>query len=375
MKTRILAVAASLVLAVVLIRATHWIRVASQPEARTIPPATNPGQRPARSVNRVSSRAPLSEDVASPNPNPSPSASNNWLARLMSTNPATELPRETIDRWLSSGHTNAEDLLAARQAGGGMDFLRMALTNHPNDPRVLLAAVALNDGPEATRERLIRFKAAAPENSLPDYLSARDNLKNGRPDEAVADLLAASRKTSFNDYMLDAMQNTEDLYLQSGKSPAEAKALGASTALLPHLAQFKGLAQDMAALQRQYLASGDTASAENLAKMGTQLGQQLIEGEGSKTLISQLVGAAIERIVLSPLDPAKTYDFLQGTIPDRTAQLDANRTATRQRAQFLDQWTRSASDAELISYFDRFKMYGESAAMQWVQTRGKRMDP
>ena len=293
----------------------------------------------------------------------------------MSTNPTTELPRETIDRWLSSGHTNAEDLLAARQAGGGMDFLRMALTNHPNDPRVLLAAVALNDGPETTRERLIRFKAAAPENSLPDYLSARDNLKNGRPDEAVADLLAASRKTSFNDYMLDAMQNTEDLYLQSGKSPAEAKALGASTALLPHLAQFKGLAQDMAALQRQYLASGDTASAENLAKMGTQLGQQLIEGEGSKTLISQLVGAAIERIVLSPLDPAKTYDFLQGTIPDRTAQLDANRTATRQRAQFLDQWTRSASDAELISYFDRFKMYGESAAMQWVQTRGKRMDP
>jgi hypothetical protein len=373
MKPRIFALAATLLLAVVLIRATHRIRVASQPETQTIPPATDPGQQPARSVNRISSRAPQSDVVASPNP--SPSATNNWLARLMSTNPAIELPRETIDRWLASGRTNAEDLLAARQAGGGTEFLRMALTNFPNDPRVLLAAVALNDGPEATRERLDRFKAAAPDNAMADYLSARDHLKNGRPDEAIADLLAATGKSGFNDYTLDAMQNAEDLYLQSGKSPAEAKMLGVSTALLPQLAQFKGLAQDMAALQRQYMAGGDTASAENLARMGMQLGQQLVAGESSRTLISQLVGAAIERIVLNPLDPAKTYDFLQGSPRDRFAQLDAYRAEVKQNTQFFQQWVESANDADLISYSDRLKLYGESAALKWLQTRQKRVDP
>ena len=274
-----------------------------------------------------------------------------------------------IDRWLASGHTNAEDLLAARQAGGGTEFLRLALTNFPSDPRVLVASMALNDGPEANRERLDRFKAAAPDNAMADYLSARDHLKNGRPDAAVADLLAASGKSSFNDYVVDAMQNAEELYLQSGKSPVEAKALGTSTALLPALAQFKGLAQDMAALQRQYLAAGDTASAENLARMGIQLGQHLVEGEGSKTLIGQLVGAAIERIVLNPLDPAKTYDFLQGTVTDRTAILDAQRAEIRESSQSVDQWMRNASETDLISYFDRFKLYGESAALKWLRGR------
>ena len=371
MKNRILIVVGALLLALVLLRVTRQAPVAMPSATAPIPAVNISEPKSARVVNPMSSPAPKA-DVAS---SPAPTATNNWLMRLLSTNAVTSLPREAIDRWLASGHTNAEDLLAARQAGGGTEYLRLALTNFPNDPRVLLASMALKDDEATTRDRLDRFKAAAPENSMADYLSARDHLKNGRPDEAIADLLAASGKTRFNDYTLDAMQNAEDLYLQSGKSPVEAKALGTSTVLLPALAQFRGLAQDMAALQRQYLAAGDTASAENLARMGMQLGQHLVEGEGSKTLIGELVGAAIERIVLNPLDPAKTYDFLQGTVTDRTAQLDARRTEVRQTSQSLDQWMRSASDADLISYFDRFKLYGESPALKWLRGRQDRTDP
>ncbi|MBC8002733.1 MAG: hypothetical protein H7X97_09105 [Opitutaceae bacterium] len=371
MKIRILAMVGIALLSLILMRTAWQTPVATPPTPETGPIAKLPEQTRPRLATPTPTSTPEPAIAASP----TPAATNNWLLRLMSDDAATELPRETIDRWLASGHTNAEDLLAARQAGGGAEFLRMALTNFPNDPRVLMAAVALDDGPEATRERLDRFKSAAPENSLADYLSARDHLKNGRPDQAVADLLAANGKTGFNDYTLDAMQNTEDLYLQSGKSPAEAKMLGVSTALLPHLAQFKGLAQDMAVLQRQYLAAGDTASAENLARMGMQLGEQLVAGGGSKTLISQLVGAAIERIVINPLDPAKTYDFLQGSPSERIAQLNASRAEVRQSTQFLDQWMRNASDADLISYADRFKLYGETATLKWLQSRQKRSDP
>lgn len=304
------------------------------------------------------------------NGTPPPVSITNWLLCLLTNGGEfPKLPREVIDRWLASGRTNAEDLLAARQAGGGLEFLRMALTNFPNDPRVLFAASALDDASEERRARLDRFKAAAPDNALADYLSARDHLKGGRTEEGLADLLAASGKKGFQDYSLDAVQNSEELYLQAGKSPAEAKVLGATSALLPHLAQLKSLAQEMAGLQQQYLAAGDAASAERLAQLGMQLGQQLLEGEGSRNLINQLVGISVERIALKQLDAEKNYDFLQGTVQDQIAQLDARRAGVRESTKLLDSWMRNASDADLISYFDRYKLYGESGALAWLRQR------
>jgi hypothetical protein len=347
------------------------------------------GRRPTTPLRALPPRAaevsPAERDVAPPragqpdlpapgvvavNSNSPPATATNWLLSLLDEEgEIPKLPREVIDRWLASGRTNAEDLLAARQAGGGVEFLRMALTNFPNDPRVLFAASALTDDPEAMRQRLDRFKAADPDNALADYLSARDHFKNGRPAEGLADLLAANGKTGFQDYMLDAIQNAEDLYLQAGKSPAKAKALAATSALLPHLAQLKGLAREMATMQGQYLATGDTASAEQLAQMGLQLGRQLSSGEGSHTLLNQLVGIAIDRIVLTPLDAGRTYDFLPGTPREYVDQLNARRAGVRENNQILDIWMRSATDADIVSYFDRFKIYGEAGALAWLSQR------
>jgi hypothetical protein len=339
--------------------------VPSPPEIVSISEAPEPELPPRASLLTTSAAAPAA--VAS---NAPAAPATNWLQRLLSDDgESLRLPREVIDRWLASGRTNAEDLLAARQAGGGQEFLRMALTNFPNDPRVLFASCALDDGPEARRERLDRFKAAAPDNALADYLSAREHLKNGQPEQALADLLAASGKPGIQDYMRDAVQNAEELFLQSGKSPAEAKALASFSALLPHLAQMKNLAQEIAVLQHQYLAAGDAASAENLAALGLQLGQRLGTGEASHTLISQQVGIAVERIVLNPLDAERSYDFLGGSVREHIAQLDARRADMRQDAQHFGAWMRNASDADLISYFDRSKLYGETIAMAWLRQR------
>jgi hypothetical protein len=313
-------------------------------------------------------RPPVTGPTAASEP-PSASATN-WLQRLLANDgKVTTLSREDINRWLTSGRTNAEDLLAAHQAGGGWEFLMMALTNFPNDPRVLFAAIALKDGPDAQRARLDRFKAAAPDNALADYLSARDHFKNSRPEQALADLLAASGKTGFQDYTLHAMQNAEELYLQAGKSTAEAKALGASTVLLPHLALLNDVAKDMVALQGQYLAVGDVASAEHLAQMGVQLGQRLQTGEGARFFFNQLVGIAVDRLVLGPLDTEKNYNFLGGSVSEYMAQLDARRAAVKEDGQYLDQWIVNASETDIISFFDRVKIYGDSGALAWLRQR------
>lgn len=364
MKFRIITVTAGALLLALALTQAYRRHHAAGPPSGTV--ATEAGS--VREVSEVELPPQVSLVPGLVTANTPTASATNWLQRLLDSD-LRELPREVIDRWLASGRTNAEDLLAARQAGGGREFLRMALTNFPNDPRVLFASSALDDGPEARRERLDRFKAAAPDNALADYLSARDHLKNSRPEQALADLLAASGKTGFQDYSLDAIQTAEDLYLQAGKSPAEAKALGTSTALLPHLAYLKSLAQEMAVLQRQYLDAGDAASAEQLAQMGLQLGQHLSTGEGSRWWVNQMVGIAVEKTVLNPLDAERNYDFLKSNVRDYLGQLDARRAAMKEDTQFLNQWMINASETDLISYFDRSKIYGESGAMIWLKQR------
>jgi hypothetical protein len=295
---------------------------------------------------------------------------NHLTALIRSEEPYPPLPQEEIDRWLVRNKTNAPSLLAAALLGGDPALYVTALTNFPNDPRVLFAMTASNRLPDMRRELLDRFKHVAPDNAVADYLSAANHLKNGEPDRALADLLAASSKSQFDDHTLEDMQNREDLLLQAGRSPAEAKIVAISGTLLPHLSQMKSMAQDMAELQKQYLAIGDVDSAERLATIGLQMAQHLESRDAGKLLINDLVGYAVERIVLKPLDQQTPYSFLG----DRTAgqhidELRARRSATLvignvdQLSQLLTQ------ESDIISYYDRLKLYGESQAMSWLKSR------
>jgi hypothetical protein len=293
----------------------------------------------------------------------------NRIAALVDGEEPVKLTRDEIDRWLALNKTNAASLLAAAQLGRDRSLYLTALTNFPNDPRVLFAVAGPDRLPEMRRELLDRFKTAAPDNALADYLSARDHLKNGEPAQALQDLLSASTKNRFDDYTLEDMQTREDLLLQAGKSPAEAKAVAVSNTLLPHLSQMKGLAQDMAELQKQYVANGDAASAERLAQIGIQMAQHLTAEKGGSSLINELVGFAAERLVISPLDQQRSYDFLNGTPSARMDDLQAQRAKVKELTASFDQWWRTAPESEIVSFYDRMKLYGEPAALGWVQAR------
>lgn len=289
-----------------------------------------------------------------------------WRSRMLGGE-LTALPREKIDRWVELNRTNAESLLAARQAGGGQEFLLEALKRYPDDPRVLYASIILDDSAEAKRERLDRFKAVSPDNALPYYLSAREHLKQSEPDKAVNDLIAAAGMKGFEDYTVDAMQNAEELYLSTGASAADAKVMGGMSVLLPHLAQLKDLTVQLMDLRQQYLASGDRESAENLTRSALHLGDQLTSGDGSRFAINQLVGTAIQQIALNRLEPDQPYDFLAGSVSERKEQLAALKDATRSDAKMIEQWLATADEERVINYFERIKLYGERSAFDWVK--------
>lgn len=299
---------------------------------------------------------------------PTASGRSELLQRILSNATAPSVSVEDVHRWLVRNRTNAESLLAAAQVGNGQECLLKALELYPDDPRVLCASIRLNDSAEARRQRLDRFKSASPDNALPRYLSAREHLKQSQPEQAVADLVEASRLQRFEDYSVEAMQTAEELYLSAGLPAVEAKVLGVSSVLLPHLAQLKDLAVGLMDLRENYLAAGDHQSADNLTRHVLQLGDQLTQGDGSRFVINQLVGAAIQQIALNRLEPTQTYDFLAASVAEQKTRALALRDEIKQDNKMFEQWLATAEDDRIMSYFDRIKLYGERRALEWLKS-------
>ena len=212
--------------------------------------------------------------------------------------------------------------------------------------------------------------APAQEFSSPGARLSRDYFKNGQSEPAVSELLAAAAKPAFNDYAMEFKLDQEELNLAAGRSSLQARLSSSAWAedLMPQLASLKALSQDVAALQKQYLAAGDSASVENLTQAALMLANGLRSGDGDKFVIKQLVGNAIEAILLGQLDPNENYDFIDGKSPnDRLAEIRAQRMSLDQGRHAIQNALPNMTEAELLSYTERQRLYGEWEAMRWLQ--------
>jgi hypothetical protein len=281
------------------------------------------------------------------------------LARLMK-NPETslKLTAAQLSTYLAQNRRNAESLLAAFCLTGDLAFLREAAQKFPTNAAVQ-TELALRSTDETERRQAIdSMRRADPANALGDYLSALDHLRQGRSEQAFNDLIAAVGKAQFDDYSLNAMQSAEEAYLAGGFSPVEAKAATMMGLTRQQLQPMRELAQQLEELHRGYLAAGDAASAESIRQMGHALGQQM-QGTAAY-LIDELSGISIEKKFLNPAtDSARQQELAQriDSIKRSVGGVESN-----QLLQGMD-------TQEAIAYFDRLKLYGESAAMQWLRER------
>jgi hypothetical protein len=261
-------------------------------------------------------------------------------------------------------------LLTAFRALRDTNYLNEAATNFPNNPRVELAVLTHDEFPADRRQWLDLFKASSPSNSLANYLSAQDYFQNGNTAAAVQDLLAATSKLQFDTYITANILDSENLYSRSGDSPGKSATLAnRDMALedLPALATFKRLAQGIRDAQQQYLNSGDSSSAANLAHIGMQLGNQIENGDSGKYLINRFVGLAVESIVLQQLNPDTSYDFLGGQTPSQiTHQNKQQILALHPTFSAFDALRPSLTDNEIADYYNRKEIYGEAEAMKWA---------
>jgi hypothetical protein len=280
-----------------------------------------------------------------------------------------KIPGEKAEAWLAKHTRNAASLLALFRRGGGKNYLYEAATNFPGDPQVQLAVLTSDAFPDERRKWLEAFKASSPGNSLANYLSAADYFKNGNPDAAVQELLAASGKTEFKNFAMEAQLDAEELALFYG-APADevgAYGLGERVSANMQIVTLRQLAVAMGDLMTEKSEAGDPASVQNLARMGLILADRMRSGESGRISVNCTVGYAIESVILSRLDQGVRYDILDGQTPAESQQKikDALNDTKQVLNQFQDlEDTMSAE--EKIAYMQRLKIDGEIEAMKWV---------
>jgi hypothetical protein len=317
---------------------------------------------PVRPVRTASDPAP----PVAMSPTNTPAAKTNLLVQLLDGVELPKLSLEQVQPYLEANRRNAESLLAARQATGDQAFLKEAMQRFPNDPRVAYAGIFVSDAtPQEKRQWLDTFKQSDPQNALANFLSASDYIKSGDKTSALQEMTAAATKPTWDDFGRITVQNTEEAFLAAGYSTLDAKTAASAGLLLPQLAQLKSLAQGLAETATNYRQAGDAQSAQTALQMTLDMGEK-IAGPTDQSLITTLVGMAIEKIALSQMPPTDPLGDTGGTVQDRINALTQQRTDMRGLTKQFDNIMKTLPDTEVIAYLDRQKTFGELPAMQWL---------
>lgn len=273
------------------------------------------------------------------------------------------------DAYLERNQTNAESLIIAYRVTHDAEYLRRAVAAYPTNNNVLFRALIHDIEPEKRRELLDRYKEADPGNALPHFFSAADHLTNGRTDEAIKDLAQANIAPSLRDDITEQLLNLEEIYHLAGYSHPEAKAIAMNAVEMPHVSELVKLSKAVNELVAQRYQSGLVDQGDNLATMGLNISHRLREIQDGGNLLGEMTGTFVERNFLRQLDPAKAYPFLKYDIRERLGQLDQEEARIRADSQLIEKWMDSANESEIVNYYDRLKVYGEAAALEWLRKR------
>jgi hypothetical protein len=323
-----------------------------------VPPSQPTGSQPYRE------EAPANTNARSSNPG---QPDQDFLERIA----AIPVPPEIVEAYLKTGPRSAQDLMAAFQASGDRKYLKEAAERYSDDPQVQFMVVATNLFPEERDQWIRRFLSSSPNNALGNYFEASEALRKGEIDSAVKALRSAQDKREFEDYTVISMHNAEAVYEYTGLSMAESKTRAMLDTQMPHLQRLRQLGREIDTLRQSMEAQGLPDLGDELVMHGLDLARRLSIGQGGRSLMNQLVGIRMEEQILEKLDPQGDYPFLNNSLEAEISAMQSQYKRVRNLASVADQLLGSASERQVIDYFERLKLFGELEAIAWLQGRQK----
>lgn len=269
-----------------------------------------------------------------------------------------------VEAFLKNQGRSSVNLLAASRLLNDLSYAREAAKNDPQDPAAQLELALRGETLAEKSAALAAFRAAAPGNSLGDYLAAHQAFVAG--DAAAAGLALAQSLDNplYGDYTRRIADGAERAFLDAGYEPTAAAAAGMFSQGIHQAQALMGLSESLKGLQDAFIRSADFDAAEPTVVIGLTLGQR-IQDQGPH-LIDQLIGISIERKFLEQLDPLTAAGPGGQAAGERLETLDARLLEMRAlSAAFMGKFA-SADEPIQAQYVAKVKAEGELAAMKWL---------
>jgi hypothetical protein len=278
-----------------------------------------------------------------------------------------QLSQAEVDAFLKSEGRSPRNLLAAARILKDLKYAREAAILDPKDPLPQLELALRGETPEERSAAVAAFRAAAPDNSLGDYLAAHQAFASGDAGVAGEALLKSLDNPLYADYSQQLIDSSTQAYLSSGYDPESASVSAMLSFNVGQIGPLSDLSNKLKALQTEFIRSADFDAAEPTVVIGLTLGQR-IQDQGPY-LIDQLSGIAIEKKFLDELDPETRAGPEGQTAGERLKVIDGKLLEIKDLA---GRWAPALSAADAATqarYFAMMKTDGELAAMRWLVNR------
>ncbi|MCF7762084.1 MAG: hypothetical protein K9N62_00265 [Verrucomicrobia bacterium] len=363
MKQRILLTGIVLIVALVAVNRMRTAR-----DAVSTPRGQGPESDSVPATTAVSTEDTAGQRSPAPAPPANPPRDSSPLAAIaFELASRTQIPMQVKRDYVQLHHESFDSYLATRDP----DLLKEAAAKYPNEPQVQFAVLSNNLFPEERRKWIDALKTSDPDNSIGNYLSAAEFLKNGKKEEAFEELRQAMSKDRFDDYLQEGFQNRQEFLRHAGLSDLGSRSASVQDLELGHLPEMKRIATGVAG-EYERLENGQRhAEADDLATLGLRLGQQMSLGDASRTLMGQLVGIAVEKKVLSVMDPARQHAGLPLPVEQMRAELERQHNELKGLVSGLhDTLVPLMVDPDpqrFLQYLERFNLFGEEEALRWAR--------
>jgi hypothetical protein len=269
-----------------------------------------------------------------------------------------------VEAFLKNQGRTTMNLLVASRLLNDLSFVREAVKADPMDPAAQLELALRGETPEEKSAAVTAFRAAAPDNSLGDYLAAHQAFAAGDAGAAGAALIQSLDNPLYTDYTQKIVAGSEQAFLDAGYEPSAAAGAAMFSLTIGQVQTVMNVSENLKQLQDEFIRSADFDAAEPTVIIGLTLGQR-IQDQGPY-LIDQVVGIAIERKFLQQLDPLTLAGPGGQAAGERLEALDARVLEFRTLGPAFTEKFASADDATQSQYLEKMKSEGELAAMRWL---------